>query len=231
MEENFQITRVARRAARRRAAGPDEQIFGVFPEVRGFLKRRGLHLSGGQKKMVAITRAMTLAPSVLLLDEPFEGLAPVVVTRFIEAVNAIKGMGISVLIAESNLTNASRVADRLYAIDRGEIIFDGHPARCPPERGRPENHPRLKRVPAGSGRPPRSPAARGAPGAVWAQPGRHSTTRFANGGLHGPSPRPNAGPRHEGAIDGLPVCSGGRSRQGGVDEAGQERTLPPPSPE
>jgi branched-chain amino acid transport system ATP-binding protein len=77
--------------------------------------------------MVAITRAMTLSPSVLLLDEPFEGLAPVVVTRFIEAVKVIKGMGISVLIAESNLTNASRVADRLYAIDRGEIIFEGHP--------------------------------------------------------------------------------------------------------
>ena len=89
--------------------------------------RRGLYLSGGQKKMVAITRAMSLAPSVLLLDEPFEGLAPVVVTRFIEAVRAIKAMGISVLIAESHLANATRVADRLYAIDRGEIIFQGHP--------------------------------------------------------------------------------------------------------
>src|SRR5712691_2463834 len=91
------------------------------------MTRRGLHLSGGQKKMVAITRAMSLAPSVLLLDEPFEGLAPVVVTRFIEAVRAIKAVGISVLIAESNLVNATRVADRLYAIDRGEIIFQGDP--------------------------------------------------------------------------------------------------------
>jgi branched-chain amino acid transport system ATP-binding protein len=125
VEENFQITDWLSRG--KTGAEPDEKIFGVFPEVRGFLKRRGLHLSGGQKKMVAITRAMTLAPSVLLLDEPFEGLAPVVVTRFIEAVKVIKGMGISVLIAESNLTNASRVADRLYAIDRGEIIFEGPP--------------------------------------------------------------------------------------------------------
>jgi len=91
------------------------------------MTRRGLHLSGGQKKMVAITRAMSLAPSILLLDEPFEGLAPVVVTRFIEAVRAIKAMGISVLIAESHLANATRVADRLYAIDRGEIIFQGNP--------------------------------------------------------------------------------------------------------
>jgi branched-chain amino acid transport system ATP-binding protein len=126
VEENFQITDWLSRGPAG-ATGPDEKVFGVFPEVRSFLTRRGLHLSGGQKKMVAITRAMTLSPSVLLLDEPFEGLAPVVVTRFIEAVKVIKGMGISVLIAESNLTNASRVADRLYAIDRGEIIFEGHP--------------------------------------------------------------------------------------------------------
>ena len=77
--------------------------------------------------MVAITRAMTLSPAILLLDEPFEGLAPVVVTRFIEAVKAIKAMGISVLIAESHVTNATRVADRLYAIDRGEIIYHGEP--------------------------------------------------------------------------------------------------------
>jgi len=97
--------------------------------VRQFLGRRGLFLSGGQKKMVAIARALTLSPSILLLDEPFEGLAPVVVSRFIEAVKQIKAMGISLLIAESNIASASRVADRLYAIDRGEIIYDGSPQR------------------------------------------------------------------------------------------------------
>ena len=132
VEENFQITAWlvkpgAGGHAKAPAANGHERIFSVFPEVKEFMTRRGLHLSGGQKKMVAIARAMTLAPSVLLLDEPLEGLAPVVVTRFIEAVKAIKAMGISVLIAESNLVNATRVADRLYAIDRGEIIFHGHP--------------------------------------------------------------------------------------------------------
>jgi len=132
VEENFQITSwLARPGAARGTPAPAgngyERIFSIFPEVREFLTRRGLHLSGGQKKMVAISRAMTLSPSVLLLDEPFEGLAPVVVTRFIEAVKAIKALGISVLIAESNLVNATRVADRLYAIDRGEIIFRGRP--------------------------------------------------------------------------------------------------------
>ena len=127
VEENFQITSWLTTSLSTARRDLDDRVFTVFPEVKGFMTRRGLHLSGGQKKMVAITRAMSLAPSVLLLDEPFEGLAPVVVTRFIEAVRTIKAMGISVLIAESNLVNATRVADRLYAIDRGEIIFHGNP--------------------------------------------------------------------------------------------------------
>jgi branched-chain amino acid transport system ATP-binding protein len=105
----------------------EERIYSVFPEVRGLLDRRGLNLSGGQKKIVAIARAMALAPSLLLLDEAFEGLAPVVVVRFRDAVNRIKSMGISLLIAESNLVTAAAIADRLYAIDRGEIIFHGRP--------------------------------------------------------------------------------------------------------
>jgi len=124
VEENFQITAWL---GSRAAVTADDQIFSIFPEIKAFLTRRGLHLSGGQKKMLAITRALTLKPSVLLLDEPFEGLAPVVVTRFIEAVRAIKALGVSVLIAESHVQNAGRIADRLYAIDRGEIIFAGRP--------------------------------------------------------------------------------------------------------
>ncbi len=132
VEENFQITQwLTRTSGDRQTPATANQalegIFAIFPEVKTFMQRRGLHLSGGQKKMVAIARAMTLGPTVLLLDEPFEGLAPVVVSRFIEAVKKIKAMGISVLIAESNLINATRVADRLYAIDRGEIIFHGDP--------------------------------------------------------------------------------------------------------
>jgi branched-chain amino acid transport system ATP-binding protein len=110
-----------------KGAGTEDRSQTIFPEIAQLTTRRGLNLSGGQKKMLAIARAMALAPSVLLLDEPFEGLAPLVVTRFIEAARRIKALGVSLLIAESNVTNAARVADRLYAIDRGEILFEGSP--------------------------------------------------------------------------------------------------------
>src|SRR5262249_58899119 len=72
-------------------------------------------------------RVVAFAQSVMLLDEAFEGLAPVVVKGCREAVLMIKGMGISLLLAESNLTGAAAIADRLYVVDRGEIIFQGSP--------------------------------------------------------------------------------------------------------
>jgi branched-chain amino acid transport system ATP-binding protein len=130
--ENLMISRwLGEEVAKRRNGGgrpdPDAQAFAVFPEVQGLLARQGLHLSGGQRKMVAVARAMMLSPTLLLLDEAFEGLAPVVVNRFTEAVMRIKAMGVSILMAESHLGAASRIGDRLYAIDRGEIIFHGPP--------------------------------------------------------------------------------------------------------
>jgi branched-chain amino acid transport system ATP-binding protein len=119
-----------------RVAAPNSEgdteagAFRVFPEVRPLLARQGLNLSGGQKKMVAIARAMALAPYLLILDEAFEGLAPAVVKRFREAVMTIQAMGISLLIAESNLVSAAAIADRLYVVDRGEILFSGTPRQA-----------------------------------------------------------------------------------------------------
>jgi branched-chain amino acid transport system ATP-binding protein len=129
--ENLMISRwlgdeVARKNGSTRA-DPEEQAYSVFPEVRSLLQRQGLHLSGGQRKMVAVARAMMLSPKLLLLDEAFEGLAPVVVNRFTEAVMKIKALGVSILMAESHLGAATRIGDRLYAIDRGDIIFHGAP--------------------------------------------------------------------------------------------------------
>jgi branched-chain amino acid transport system ATP-binding protein len=128
--ENLMISRwISQRRAQDGFAGLDaeEQALTVFPEVRQLLTRKGLNLSGGQKKMVSIARAMTLAPFLMILDEAFEGLAPSVVKRFRDAVMMIKGMRISLLIADSNLNNAAAMADRLYVVDRGDIIFQGTP--------------------------------------------------------------------------------------------------------
>jgi branched-chain amino acid transport system ATP-binding protein len=128
--ENLMISRWLSNKTQRGASekvDAEAQALAVFPEVGRFLDRPGLNLSGGQKKMVSIARAMALAPSLMILDEAFEGLAPVVVKRFREAVMMIKSLGISLLLAESNLTSASAIADRLYVIDRGEIIFQGTP--------------------------------------------------------------------------------------------------------
>jgi branched-chain amino acid transport system ATP-binding protein len=132
VDENLMISRwlgddVAKRRNGGRREDPEKQAFDVFPEVKSLLQRQGLHLSGGQRKMVAVARAMMLSPTLLLLDEAFEGLAPVVVNRFTEAVMKIKALGVSILMAESHLAAAVRIGDRLYAIDRGEIIFHGAP--------------------------------------------------------------------------------------------------------
>jgi branched-chain amino acid transport system ATP-binding protein len=127
MISEWLVAEKARDASDTAIADTEARIYSVFPEVRSLTGRRGLNLSGGQKKMVAVARAMALLPSLLLLDEAFEGLAPVVVNRFRDAVNKIKELGISILISESNVVTAAAVADRLYAIDRGEIIFEGKP--------------------------------------------------------------------------------------------------------
>ena len=125
--ENMMISELVNKSSQQGKLVQKRQIISIFPEIQEFLKRPGVNLSGGQKKMLAIARAMTLFPSLLVLDEALEGLAPVVVSRFIDAVLKIKEMGISLLLAESNLRVASRIADRMYAIDRGEIIFHGTP--------------------------------------------------------------------------------------------------------
>lgn len=129
VEENIQIGFWITNNTERAGAFDLEKALHIFPAVKKLLKRKADTLSGGEKKMVSISRALALSPALILLDESFEGLSPLVVSAFSDALESIrKDLGISILLAESNIHNASYVAERTYIIDRGEIIFEGLPA-------------------------------------------------------------------------------------------------------
>jgi len=109
-----------------RARGWDAaRIFGVFPALAPLRNRRGGLLSGGEQQMLAIARALATGPRLLLLDEPSQGLAPVVVDAVIASIEAMRGEGLAILLVEQNVGVALDVADRAAIIDQGAIVFDG----------------------------------------------------------------------------------------------------------
>lgn len=98
-----------------------EWIYGIMPELVRFAQRRALDLSGGQQKMVALARALMAGTRILLLDEPFEGLAPALARRLGEVLANLKSEGVSVLIAESNEVHVLDLLARAYRIERGSV--------------------------------------------------------------------------------------------------------------
>ncbi|MGE0718093.1 MAG: ABC transporter ATP-binding protein [Alphaproteobacteria bacterium] len=105
-----------------------ERILALFPALGALRSRPGDRLSGGEQQMLAIARTLMGNPSLLLLDEPSEGLAPRLVAAVADAVAALKAEGLTVLLSEQNLRFAARVADRGYLLDRGRIAGEGRMA-------------------------------------------------------------------------------------------------------
>jgi branched-chain amino acid transport system ATP-binding protein len=98
-----------------------EKIYGYIPELRDFAPRKGLQLSGGQQKMAALGRALMCGRRFLLLDEPFEGVAPALAHRLVEVIAELKKEGLTVVVSESDLQHSERMVDRVVTIDRGAI--------------------------------------------------------------------------------------------------------------
>jgi branched-chain amino acid transport system ATP-binding protein len=122
VDENLNVGRLPARDGR--GWTPDE-LFTLFPNLNGMRTRLAKHMSGGEQQMLTIARALMGNPSFLLLDEPSEGLAPVIMDGIVGAVRMLKARGVGLLISEQNLAFARAVADRAYVMEKGEIRFAG----------------------------------------------------------------------------------------------------------
>ncbi|WP_340099304.1 ABC transporter ATP-binding protein [Salinibaculum salinum] len=104
-----------------------EDVYDIFEELSDRREAKVENLSGGQAKMVSIGRALALKPDLVILDEPLEGLAPIIVERLKGYIEEINDRGIAVLIAESNVQHVPDMVDELYVVERGEIFEHGDP--------------------------------------------------------------------------------------------------------
>jgi branched-chain amino acid transport system ATP-binding protein len=122
VKENLAI---ARRAASRWTM---DTVLQRFPGLKERMSHKGRELSGGEQEMLAIARALMTGPDLLLLDEPSQGLAPMVVTAVMETIHELKAQHVSMLLVEQNAEMALQLADRVYVIDHGTVVFEGTPS-------------------------------------------------------------------------------------------------------
>jgi branched-chain amino acid transport system ATP-binding protein len=105
-----------------------ERVYELFPRLRERASNRANKLSGGEQQMLAIGRSLMSNPELLLMDEPTEGLAPLLVAQVGQAIRELKRAGLSILLVEQNLPMAAAVADRVHVLNRGAIVYSGTPA-------------------------------------------------------------------------------------------------------
>jgi branched-chain amino acid transport system ATP-binding protein len=121
-EENLEI---ARRLSRRQGHWNRERVYELFPKLADLAPAKGINLSGGEKKMLGIGRALMANPSLLLLDEPSEGLAPLVVANLVDVLGRIHGQGVTILLADQNLKFCRKVCGRGYILEKGAVQYGG----------------------------------------------------------------------------------------------------------
>ncbi|MBI5606042.1 MAG: ABC transporter ATP-binding protein [Deltaproteobacteria bacterium] len=122
VKENLEI--VARNL-KRKGVWNLKSILELFPLLERLQKRMGNQLSGGEQQLLAVARTLMGNPELMILDEPTEGLAPLIVASLMEAIQTLKSSGITVLLAEQNIFSAIKVSDRVYVLDEGKIVFSG----------------------------------------------------------------------------------------------------------
>jgi branched-chain amino acid transport system ATP-binding protein len=128
VHENLEAGRRPRAPARAGGRWTHERVYGFFPVLGDRRRQKAGTLSGGEQQMLAIARTLMGAPAVLLLDEPSEGLAPVVVRALLDRLAALRAAGQTIVLAEQNLRFATRLADRAYVLDQGRVRYEGTPA-------------------------------------------------------------------------------------------------------
>ena len=106
---------------------PEEEIYAVFPILRERTKQKAGSLSGGEQQMLAIARALVSSPKLLLLDEPSEGLAPLIIKGIAKVIVQMRQLGMAILLVEQNFNLAIELADRIYIMSRGQVVFDSNP--------------------------------------------------------------------------------------------------------